>query len=140
MKIEKIFFWKGAHSFHRLTYHIVCAPKYRNRILQGKLALRLRELLFQCAETNRWFVHDVEAMPDHLHMLIQLPANVTPAKAVNFFKGGSSKVLRKEFPELQEFLWGDSFWQDGYFVESVGRLNEKAMREYLKNQRNQENL
>ena len=77
-------------------------------------------------------------MPDHVHILVQLPPTVTVAKAVMYFKGGSAKVIRKEFPELKEFLWGDSLWQDGYFTESVGRIDERKMRNYIQNQRNQE--
>ena len=51
-------------------------------------------------------------MPDHIHMLIQLPPNLAVSKVVQLFKGGSSKVIRAEYPELEEFLWGDSFWAD----------------------------
>ena len=138
MKYDRIFPWKNSHSFHRLTYHIVFTPKYRRRVLRGKLIPRLRELFFECAEVNRWFVHEVEIMPDHVHILVQLPPTVTVAKAVMYFKGGSAKVIRKEFPELKEFLWGDSLWQDGYFTESVGRIDERKMRNYIQNQRNQE--
>ena len=138
MKIEKIFFWNGAHTHHRMTYHVVFSPKYRKRVLQGKLALRVRQLFFECCQVNDWFIHEFEAMPDHVHMLIQFPTTVSMAKVVMYLKGGSSRILRKEFPELEEFLWGDSFWQDGYFAETVGRMDESAMRHYLKNQRNQE--
>jgi REP element-mobilizing transposase RayT len=50
------------------------------------------------------------------------------------FKGGSSKKIREEFPELEEFLWGKSFWADGYFAETVGKVDEAVIREYVKNQ------
>lgn len=67
-------------------------------------------------------------------MLIQLPPKISVAKAIQYLKGGSSKVIRQEFPELEEFLWGDSLWQDGYFSETVGRANETAMRAYIDKQ------
>ena len=138
MKYDKIFPWKNSHSFHRLTFHIVFTPKYRRRVLQGSVSFRLRQLFFECAQVNRWFVHEIEIMPDHVHILLQLPPTVKISKAVMYLKGGSSKILRKEFPELEEFLWGDSFWQDGYFAETVGRIDERKMREYIQNQKNQE--
>jgi REP element-mobilizing transposase RayT len=47
-------------------------------------------------------------------------------------KGGSSRTLRKEFPELEEFLWGDSFWSDGYFAESVGAQSFTQIKKYIK--------
>ena len=49
-------------------------------------------------------------------------------------KGGTARVLRLEFPELEEFLWGDSFWGDGYFAESVGQKEEAVLRAYIRNQ------
>jgi putative transposase len=138
MKYDKTFPWKNAHSFHRLTYHIVFTPKYRRRVLRGKLINRLRELFYECALVNHWFIHELEIMDDHVHLLIQISPTISLTKAIMYLKGGSSKVIRKEFPELEEFLWGDSLWQDGYYVETIGRLDEKAMREYIKNQKNQE--
>lgn len=134
-KIDKIFFWKNAHAFHQCTVHIVFVPKYRRRVLQGKIAMRIRELFFECCELNSWFIHEMEVMPDHVHALLQFPPDVSIAKAVMFLKGGSSRKLRQEFPELEEFLWGDSFWQDGYFAETVGRINQTMMRNYIKNQK-----
>jgi len=56
------------------------------------------------------------------------------AHAVQHVKGGTSFKLRREFPELEEFLWGDSFWADGYFAESVGRVQEEIIRKYIREQ------
>ena len=56
------------------------------------------------------------------------------SKAVQYFKGGSSKVIRVEFPDLEEHLWGESFWADGYFSETVGQVNWETIQAYIKNQ------
>lgn len=95
---------------------------------------RLQELFYECAEINSWFIHEMEVMPDHVHVLLQLPAKTPVSTAVMYFKGGSSRVLRREFPELDEFLWGDSFWQDGYFVETAGKKTEAVLRNYIRGQ------
>jgi len=50
---------------------------------------------------------------DHIHLVVQLPPQYSVAEVVQIFKGGTSRVLRKEYPELEAFLWGDSFWADG---------------------------
>jgi len=127
-------YWTGAHTKHRLMYHIVWIPKYRKRVLKGKVAKRLKELFLQCADVNKWEVKELSIQEDHVHMLIQLKQNISVSYAVQLLKGGSSKVIREEFPELEEFLWGDSFWSDGYFAETVGEVNVKKVREYIKNQ------
>ena len=69
-----------------------------------------------------------------VHVMVQLKPNISVSRAVQLFKGGTSRVIRKEFPELEEFLWGDSFWAAGYFVETVGTVDEAKIREYIKNQ------
>lgn len=127
-------YWTGAHTKHRHMYHIVWIPKYRKRILHGAIAIRIEELLRQCAEVNGWEIHELNIQQDHVHMLIQLVPSISVSKAVQWFKGGSSKVIRAEFPELEEHLWGDSFWADGYFSETVGQVNLQTIREYIKNQ------
>ena len=127
-------YWAGSHSKHRLMYHLVWIPKYRKRILTNKLKVRVEELIRECADVNKWEVHELNVQVDHVHLLLQISTNVSLGKVVQIIKGGSSKVIRKEFPELKEFLWGDSFWADGYFAETVGQLNEDRIREYIKNQ------
>ena len=83
---------------------------------------------------NDWTIHELSIEKDHIHMLIQINPRESIAKVVNLLKGGSSRVIRLEHPELEEFLWGDSFWCDGYFAESVGSKNERVIREYIQNQ------
>lgn len=124
----------GAHTTHRLIYHLVWIPKYRKRILRGRLARRLYELLRQCADINGWEVVELNVQPDHVHLLVQLPRKQAVAHAVQLMKGGTSKKIREEHPELEEFLWGDSLWADGYFAESVGRVTEARIKVYIQNQ------
>jgi putative transposase len=84
---------------------------------------------------NRWWIGKISIQSDHVHLLIQLQAYDSVAEAVRILKGGTSKVIRKEFPELEEFLWGDSFWSDGYFAESIGSVSEGIVRQYIDEQR-----
>ncbi len=82
--------------------------------------------------------------PDHVHLLLQIPPRISVSKAVNVLKGGSSRVLRQgremplrhflEFPDLEDFLWGKSFWCDGFFAESMGQMEEAVIRRYIQNQ------
>ena len=76
----------------------------------------------------------IKTLPDHVHMLIQIPPRDSLAHVMQILKGVTSKKLREEFPEIEEFLWGDSFWADGHFAESVGAVSEAAIRKYIKEQ------
>ena len=127
-------YWQGSQSTHRLMYHLVWIPKYRKRVLGGKIASRLEELLYECADMNRWKIQELNIQQDHVHMLIQMHPDVSVSRMIQLFKGMTSKVIREEFPDLKEFLWGKSFWSDGYFAETVGQISEARIREYIQNQ------
>ena len=124
-------YWTGAHTKHRIRIHLVWIPKYRKRVLLGKVAIRVRELLYQACEVNRWWIHQIAINPNHIHINIQINPTDSIASVAQKLKGGSSKIIREEFPELEEFLWGDSFWADGYFAESVGKVDETIIKAYI---------
>src|SRR5271157_4998764 len=124
----------GAHTKHRLQYHLVWIPKYRKRVLRGKIAIRLKRLLYEACKVNRWWISEMSIHDDHVHIIIQTNPKDSVAEVAQILKGGTSRVIRKEFPELEEFLWGDSFWADGYFAESVGKVDEEVVKRYIRNQ------
>jgi putative transposase len=101
-------------------------------VLEGKIAERLKKLFQECAEINSWNIEELNIQRDHVHMILRLKPSVSVSRAVQLLKGGSSKIIREEYPSLEEFLWGDSFWSDGYFAETVGKVNEQVIREYVK--------
>jgi putative transposase len=67
-------------------------------------------------------------------VIIQIKPNDSIAGVVQILKGGTSRVIRKEYPELEEFLWGDSFWADGYFAETIGQIDEEVIKRYIREQ------
>ena len=127
-------YWTGSHTKHRSRHHVVILPKYRKRVLKGKISIRIKQLFYQACQVNGWWIDELNIKEDHVHMLIQTKTSEALSRVIQILKGGSSKVIRQEFPELEEFLWGDSFWSDGYFAESVGTVNERVIKEYIKNQ------
>jgi putative transposase len=127
-------YWTGAHTKHRLRVHLVWIPKYRKRILIGKIAARLKQLPHQACNVNRWMLSEMSVNEDHVHILVQISPRESVTEVVKILKGGTSKIIRSEFPELEEFLWGDSLWADGYFAETVDKVDEEVIRKYIKDQ------
>jgi len=125
----------ASHTKHRLQYHLVWIPKYRRRVLQGKMVIRLKGLLYEASRMNRWWISELSIQEDHVHLIIQTKPEDSVAEVAQKLKGGTSRVIRREYPELEEFLWGDSFWADGYFVETVGNVDEEVVRRYIREQR-----
>ncbi len=132
---DRSLYWTGAHTTHRLRYHLVWIPKYRKRVLTGAVAARLDELLRQACATNRWGLEELNIQPDHVHLLVQARPPEDVSGMIRLLKGGASRVIRLEFPALEEFLWGSHFWADGYFAETVGKVDEETIRRYIREQR-----
>jgi putative transposase len=126
---------RGSHTKHRLQYHLVWIPKYRRRVIQGKIAIRLKRLMYEACKMNGWWISEMSIQADHVHIVVEIQPQISVAEVVRIFKGGTSRVLRKEFPEMEEFLWGESFWADGYFAETVGKVDEKVVKRYIRQQR-----
>ena len=98
------------------------------------IKVRIEELIKECGEINSFEIVELAIQPDHVHVLLSAKPRYSPSKIMQLVKGGSSKKIREEHPELREFLWGDSFWVDGYFVSTLSTVTESVIREYIKNQ------
>jgi REP-associated tyrosine transposase len=94
--------------------------------MDTKISSRLRQLLYEACRLNSWWISELSIQEDHVHIMVQIPPRYRVAEVVQIFKGVTSRILRLEYPEMKEFLWGDSLWADGYFAESVGKENEEV--------------
>jgi len=128
--------WTGGHSKHRLLFHVVFVPKYRKRVLKGKIAQIIKHEIYEGVKINGWWVEELKILEDHVHLLIQIHADESIASVVKRIKGGTSRVLRKEYGGYEEFIWGNNFWARGYFAESIGSRTERAVKQYIKENRN----
>ncbi len=114
-------------------YHVVWCPKYRRKVLTGNVEVRLKELIFQAANDIDADIIEMEIMPDHVHLLIEVDPQYGINKAIRHLKGFSSHVLRKEFPELKSRL--PTLWTRSYFVSTIGGAPLEAVKQYIENQK-----
>ena len=125
---------KGSHSTYDLKYHVIWCTKYRYRVLTGDVANRVRVLIREICAAN--YVHIVSGSmsPDHIHLLISMPPNLSLSKLMQYVKGKSSRKIMMEFEHLRKRYWGQHIWGRGYFAVTVGNLNEAQVQEYIENQ------
>ncbi len=122
-----------SHSKWRCQYHIVFAPKYRRQEIYGKLKADIGRILRQLSEQKGVEIIEAEACPDHIHMLVSIPPNLSVAQYMGYLKGKSSLMIFDRHANLKYKYGNRHFWCRGYYVDTVGR-NEKAIEEYIKNQ------
>ena len=114
-------------------YHVVWCPKYRRKVLVDGVDERLKEIAHAVAEEMRFEIIEMEVMPDHVHMLVEVDPQLGIHKAVKRIKGRSSHDLREEFPWLRRRL--PSLWTNSYFVSTVGGAPLAAARRYIEDQK-----
>jgi putative transposase len=115
-----------------LGLHVVWCPKYRRRVLGGRVAARLRELIEQKATERGWEIIAVEVMPDHVHVFVKHEPKASASYVANQFKGYTSRVLREEFPQLRSRM--PTLWSSSFFVASVGAVSADTVRRYIDTQ------
>lgn len=115
-------------------YHVVWCPKYRRKVLIGEIETRLKELIFETANGINADVIEMEVMPDHVHLLIEVDPQYGINKAVRHIKGVTSHTLRTEFPALRSRL--PTLWTNSYFVSTIGGAPLEAVKQYIEDQKN----
>ena len=115
-------------------YHVVWCPKYRRKVLVNGVDTRLKELIREVCEENRIEVIEMEVMPDHVHLLMEVDPQFGIHKAVKLIKGRTSRILRQEFSWLRSRL--PSLWTNSYFVSTVGGAPLAVIKQYIENQKN----
>ena len=128
----------GSHTVYDIKYHFVWITKYRYKVLQGNVAVRLRELLRQGCDAKGLEIVRGSIGRDHVHMLLSCPTTMSPSQIAQYLKGRSSHLLQDEFPELKKRYWGQHMWARGYFCGTVGAVDEETIRHYVENQSNEE--
>lgn len=114
-------------------YHVVWCPKYRRRVLVNGVDERLKDIIREvCAEIHADLI-EMEVMPDHVHLLVEVDPQYGIHRAVRLIKGRSSRLLRDEYPWLKSRL--PTLWTNSYFVSTVGGAPLKTVKQYIENQK-----
>lgn len=131
-------FRRGSHTVYDIQYHIVWTTKYRYKVIRGKIAERLRELIKQGCSARGITIIKGSVSTDHVHMLISCSPSLAPSKIMQYLKGRSSKMLQEEFVELRRRYWGQHLWSVGYFCRTVGTVTDDMVKEYIEQQKSED--
>ena len=115
-------------------YHIVFCPKYRRSVLVDGVDDRLKQLTSKYCEEQQSKVLDIEVMPDHVHILMDIPPTKVPRNVVTRLKGFLAHELRREFPKLKKRI--PSLWTRSCFIATVGSVSLEVVKKYIENQKN----
>lgn len=129
----------NAHSTWRLQYHIVFAPKYRRKVIYGQLKADTEAILRKLCEEKKVEIIEAEACPDHIHMLVSIPPQLSVSQFVGFLKGKSTLMIFDRHANLKYKYGSRHFWCRGYYVDTVGK-NKKVIEEYIRTQMQEDEM
>lgn len=123
MSIKRI-----SHAVYDTRYHLGGAPKYRTWILDGEVRDTAKELFKEIVAARDCDVIEMEIAGDHVHIFASIPPRYSVGETVRVLKSISAKEIFRH-PRVKKELWGGEFWEEGYFVRTVG---DKVTRETIK--------
>jgi putative transposase len=114
-------------------YHVIFCPKYRRKILSGSIEARLRELILEKQIEYGYNILEMEIMPDHIHLLIDVNPKTGIYKTICKIKGHTSNILRSEFKQLRSRL--PTLWTRSKFISTVGSVSLDVVKRYIEEQK-----
>ena len=127
--------WRSqAHVKWDCKYHVVFLPKYRGKVLYGKLRKQIGTIFRDlCRQKEGIELVEGKGMPDHVHMLLSVAPKYSIAMTIGYLKGKSAIRINRELMKRKGTLFGRSFWARGYCVSTVG-FDENEIRKYIQDQ------
>ena len=120
--------------FYSCKYHVVWCSKYRRPVLVNGVDIRLKELIKQVADIHNVDIIEMEIMPDHVHILLEVDPQYGIHRTVKQFKGVTSRMIRSEFPWVKSKI--PTLWTNSYFLSTVGGAPLADIKKYIENQKN----
>ena len=124
---------KTSHTVFHHRYHIVWITKYRFKVLQGNLRMKVREIIAQTADESGIKIVNGVLSSDHVHIFAEIPPHISVSDFVKIAKGRSSRKIQQEFPEIRKKYWGCHFWGRGFFSSTSGNVTDEIINNYIDN-------
>jgi len=128
----------GSHCKYNINYHIIWIPKYRKKLLTGKVKQVLQSIIKHQCEDLGVDMLALEIMPDHLHLFVGARPTNTPFKIVKQLKGYTSRELRRVFKHLHYLNYNYKrfpfIWARGYYCGSAGHVSQEQVKRYIEEQ------
>jgi putative transposase len=123
---------KARTCVYQANYHLICATKYRRRVLVGTVEVRLEEILKMIAGNHGFQLLAVKVHEgNHVHLFVSAPPKASIPEIVRVLKCVSAQLLFKQFPLIKEQLWGGHLWSEGYAVRTAGAVTNAKIEEYI---------
>ena len=129
MKIDS-----NAHSVFLLNYHLILVVKYRRKVFDEAVSLRAKEIFSYIAPSYGITLEEWNHDEDHVHVMFRAKPATEISRFINAYKSASSRLLKKEYPEIRNKLWKEYFWSRSFCLITAGGAPIEVIREYIESQ------
>lgn len=119
---------KTRHVVYNINYHLVWCPKYRKKILVGKVKELVESTIREICLARGWELISLSIQPDHLHVFISVPPIFAPMFVVKLLKGATAVRA------VKEYRFAKRFWSPSYYVGTAGTVTEQTIQRYIQEQ------
>ena len=124
----------NAHSVFLLYYHLIMVTKYRRKVINDDISARGKEIFEYIAPNYGITLEEWNHDKDHVHVMFRAQPKSEISKFINAYKSASSRLLKKEYPEIREKLWKGAFWSQSFCLLTSGGAPVEVIRKYIESQ------
>ena len=117
-----------------MYYHLVLVIKYRRKVIDDVISNRLKEIFEYIAPNYNITLQEWNQDKDHIHILLKGQPNTELSKFINAYKSASSRLIKKEYPQIREQLWKENFWSRSFCLLTTGGAPVDVIRKYIESQ------
>ncbi|MDO4296092.1 MAG: IS200/IS605 family transposase [bacterium] len=122
------------HSVFMLHYHLIMCIKYRREVMDEPISDRLREIFDSISPNYNITLEEWKHERDHVHVLFRGQPNTEMSKFINAYKSASSRLIKKEFPDIRKSLWKEMFWSQSFCLLTTGTATLDTIQAYIQTQ------
>ena len=122
------------HSVFSLNYHLILVVKYRRKVINDVISGRLREIFEAIQPAYHVTLQEWNHDRDYVHILFSEHPKSELSKFLNAYKSASSRLIKKEYPEIRTQLWKEFFWSRSFCLISTGGATNEIIRAYIERQ------
>jgi putative transposase len=122
------------HSVFAMYYHLVFVVKYRRKVINDDISNRLKEIFEHIQSNYNITLQEWNHDKEHVHVLFKAQPNSELSKFINAYKSASSRLIKKEYPQIREQLWKEYFWSRSYCLITTGGVPIDIIKKYIESQ------
>lgn len=122
------------HSVTKLCVHLVFTTKYRRKVMTPEILDEMKTTLKETAVKLGCTPLEINGEADHVHLLLRIPADSSVSSIVNSLKTVSSRMIRKNHPDILHGGRTGLFWSRSYFAATAGGVTLEVLKTYVEKQ------